>query len=659
MKKKIINGILMVALVAATATSFVSCKDNSEDVRTDLIAELAQQARDLKTAWQQDDAALNTAITAAYSSADAAVQQAAKEYTDAREAAVKEWVNGEGYLKRTEFNDSLTNNDAFKAVVEKLNKAADDITGLQDKVNDPKKGIDAINNQLDEIKSQINTIVKALENLITGVTVNATSTNILGNSMLFPGLNVQFLGAIYGESLNNGTFPDVTAKELGNAAQETYNQNDLLFNKEKAAGKIYFTVNPSNIDAKKLAKVYLSLTNSQNDSTIIKLGKAVASKKTLTWGSTTRSNEVTLWEADATLNDEEDLVNKLGQLAPAEIFDLKSAAKHVENILKEAKAAAKEANRSNYASTAKTATKEILKETAQTIADLAQAKLPSMPALALRATWADTVGVRNVVSDYSIAATAYKPLDFFYGKGFIAEQNISLDKIDALAERIVKAFKNKLPNASKYKVSKVAPFNFHSIEIEVTEVGGTQKAKGTLDVQTLTDDANVMANTLNKDLDILNGALDDIQNLINDVKSYANRAYKFEDRVTDVLQRYLNRVINSVADNGLYKVLQPIMLYQGANGINRFATGATVAANSEIDLIPTTVTNELLAPVYKKFVAVVDKDGKSTSEIKTKGDEDFQKFTVKFGEAGSYTVVYAALDFYGNQIVKRYNVTVK
>ena len=660
MKKKIINGILMVALVAATATSFVSCKDNSEDVRTDLIAELAQQARDLKTAWQQDDAALNTAITAAYSSADAAVQQAAKEYTDAREAAVKEWVNGEGYLKRTEFNDSLTNNDAFKAVVEKLNKAADDITGLQDKVNDPKKGIDAINNQLDEIKSQINTIVKALENLITGVTVNATSTNILGNSMLFPGLNVQFLGAIYGESLNNGTFPDVTAQELGNAAQETYNQNDLLFNKEKAAGKIYFTVNPSNIDAKKLAMVYLSLTNSQNDSTIIKLGKAVASKKTLTWGSTTRSNEVTLWEADATLNDEEDLVNKLGQLAPAEIFDLKSAAKHVENILKEAKAAAKEANRSNYASTAKTATKEILKETAQTIADLAQAKLPSMPALALRATWADTVGVRNVVSDYSIAATAYKPLDFYYGKGFIAEQNISLDKIDALVERIIKAFKGKLPNATKYKVSHVAPFSFTNINIQVVDDNNpANTASGVVDVTDLTDDANTMATTLNKNLDVLNGGLDDVQNLINDVKSYANRAYKFEDRITDVLQRYLNRVINSVADNGLYKVLQPIMLYQGANGINRFATGATVAANSEIDLIPTTITNELLAPVYKKFVAVVDKDGKSTSEIKTKGDEDFQKFTVKFGEAGSYTVVYAALDFYGNQIVKRYNVTVK
>ena len=40
MKKKIINGILMVALVGATSTSFVSCKDTSEDVKTDLMAQI-------------------------------------------------------------------------------------------------------------------------------------------------------------------------------------------------------------------------------------------------------------------------------------------------------------------------------------------------------------------------------------------------------------------------------------------------------------------------------------------------------------------------------------------------------------------------------------------------------------------------------------------
>ena len=39
MKKKIINGIMMVALVAATSTSFVSCKDTNEDVKLEMQAE--------------------------------------------------------------------------------------------------------------------------------------------------------------------------------------------------------------------------------------------------------------------------------------------------------------------------------------------------------------------------------------------------------------------------------------------------------------------------------------------------------------------------------------------------------------------------------------------------------------------------------------------
>ena len=41
MKKKIINGIMMVALVAATSTSFVSCKDTNEDVRNEQAAEIS------------------------------------------------------------------------------------------------------------------------------------------------------------------------------------------------------------------------------------------------------------------------------------------------------------------------------------------------------------------------------------------------------------------------------------------------------------------------------------------------------------------------------------------------------------------------------------------------------------------------------------------
>ena len=41
MKKKIINGILLVALVFATSSAFVSCKDNDSDVKTELLAKIA------------------------------------------------------------------------------------------------------------------------------------------------------------------------------------------------------------------------------------------------------------------------------------------------------------------------------------------------------------------------------------------------------------------------------------------------------------------------------------------------------------------------------------------------------------------------------------------------------------------------------------------
>ena len=42
MKKKIINGILLVALVFATSSAFVSCKDNDADVKTELYGEIAK-----------------------------------------------------------------------------------------------------------------------------------------------------------------------------------------------------------------------------------------------------------------------------------------------------------------------------------------------------------------------------------------------------------------------------------------------------------------------------------------------------------------------------------------------------------------------------------------------------------------------------------------
>ena len=71
------------------------------------------------------------------------------------------------------------------------------------------------------------------------------------------------------------------------------------------------------------------------------------------------------------------------------------------------------------------------------------------------------------------------------------------------------------------------------------------------------------------------------------------------------------------------------------------------------------MTYELLAPAYKKYVAVKKADGSfAFQKVLTKGDKDFNKVTVDLA-AGNYTVIYSALDFSGKQIAKKYDVVVK
>ena len=614
MKKKIINGILMVALVAATSTSFVSCKDNSEDVRTDLMAQITKARTDLEPRVQQ-----------------------AENDIDALEGRMGTAETDLSYLKGrvAGIRDTLNSLETFRDSVYEVTQSLD--------------------KRLTNVEYKIGTIVKTLENLITSVTVNATSTSILENSKVFPGLNMQFLGAAYGKAEAETNFPNVAANELADGIKKYPVENgQTLIGDENAAGTIYFTVNPSNIDASNLEKVQLSLVNSQAEEILV-LGEVKKSEKVLTWGSTRADGDATLWEAPVAFKDN---IDALGKLEPAKMINLEQVANDVKAIVNEAQTTLNNVNRSNYSSTASTAAKNILKNASKAIADLIQVKVPSLPALALKAQWEDTVGVRSVLSDYSIAATAYKPVSFTWGKSVFNEKTISLDKIDDLAERIVAKIKAQEPNMDKYKISKVAPFNFSQLKITVeklTDAGVTGVTKDIIiDTKDLTADANIMANTLNDDLDILNDAISDVKDIINNLNKGLDKGLNFEDRVTNALQRYINRVISNIANNGFYQALQPVLLVDTENGAARVVSGATLKAGETV-LVPTTITSELLAPAFKKYVAVVNASGVK-GEVKTKGDADFSKFTVTLAK-GKNTIIYSALDFYGNEIVKRYTVT--
>ena len=159
----------------------------------------------------------------------------------------------------------------------------------------------------------------------------------------------------------------------------------------------------------------------------------------------------------------------------------------------------------------------------------------------------------------------------------------------------------------------------------------------------------------------LNALIAEAKQALIDITALADRTKTFEARVSDFLERELNRVVTKVSTDGLTRILEPIILFQAGENysVTRFVDGATVPAG-EITLIPTTMTNELLAPAFKKYVAVKAADGSfALQSLKTKGDKDFNKLTVNLKAGNSYTVIYSALDFYGNQVSKKYDIVVK
>ena len=656
MKKKIINGFLMVALLAATSTSFVSCKDNSEDVRTDILAQIADLDIDYATADAKLKSEIQTELNNKVNKTDLATTLAdyAKltdlnnyptkvEMNNAITTALNDYATKQYVDDKTkELWDALGNYDNPKSVASRIQELETASTTQTNDINGIKSDINGIKSDIKEINDKIDAIINALTDMVTSVAVNATSTNILENSKLFPGLNMQFLGAIYGEAKKDVTFPDIEGVDPVFTAE----QGDLLYNKERGAGKVYFTLNPSNIDASKANNLTLSLTDSKNGTSLITLGKAKASDKYLAWG-TRADGDVTLWEADATANPE-----KLGQIAPAELINLKQVAEHVKDMVKAAKSVDKSA------SSVKNAAKDILKETSALIADLAQTKLPALPALALKAQWNDVVGTRSVISDYSIAATSFKPVDFYWGQGIVSENaSISLEKIDKIALDIVNKIKAQEPDVTKYIVNKVEKVTIDNksvkVQISITVDGEeyTDTKWVEIPLKDVEGDLNNIVAELNGSLDMLNGAIADIQNILNKTNNALDNAVTLEKKVTNFLESYINRIISSISANGLYKLLEPMVLVENENGgVNRLVSGVTLKAG-KVTLLPTTVTNELLAPAFKKYIAV-----NGEGEVLTNGDDNFKKYEITLVQ-GKNVITYAALDFYGNQVVKTFTVT--
>jgi len=251
MKKKIFNGILLVAALFATSSAFVSCKDNDADeianAKIAIQSDLNKQIADLKA--QLD--AVKASIPSAYD--DSALKSKITEL--------------EGKL--TEIKNSIP--------------AAYDDTAIKADITNINAGITAIKADITAVKDEIAALSNSIKGIVTGVNAVGSFNPIYG-SFAVPGAQPIVLAAYYNEVGKDIDFHGIQVE----AGSTIVSAN---------AGTLYVSLNPTTVSTEGKA---LSLVNTQDGAAAIKLGALKSSDKVLTFGWTRADNG--FYEAEATLD---------------------------------------------------------------------------------------------------------------------------------------------------------------------------------------------------------------------------------------------------------------------------------------------------------------------------------------------------------------------
>lgn len=629
MKKKFINGILMVALVAATSTSFVSCKDNDTDV--DLIGQIGNVRSDLQTkidgltgrvgTLETQVGSLETQLT----TLDGKVDQEIKDRKEAVTALDTRLQTAEAGLK------TLTEETLPK---------------LQEEVKDIET---AVSEQEDWIADVLNNLVTSIENV-------ATYSPLLGQIVL-PGVATpNVLAAYYGEAAVKGSFPasDINITEV---TPVKWSAGATLGEGEKGyAGSVYLTINKY---FNSIEGINFALVNTAGDEAPVELSVEASDK--VIYAGYTRAAENNFYEAKATISSIDDVKVNLN------LPTLKADIKQIWN------------DRNRKTGTSASAL-------AQLAADLytTQIKVNQFPVYGVRASWQDVKKTTTkdaegkattteeksnhfVTSKPEIVVAAVKPLSYSFDLNQLPGQTYKTEGIEAI---------EKLYNKIIDKVlAKFPTINVNDINIAINPttgnvvnvtLGGALVGTADLDgtIAALIGQINTDLGTTTTDINTMLAQVQELNNLKAQVAG-----------TKETFANYLNRVVNKfekLFTNNLNRALQPTLLaIQSDNTINRVSgiKTAPLACGANTELFPTSYSVEYFAPAYKKFVVVTEIDGKkaTAADNKTLGENlgvilesgNNQKVTISPAAGKTYTVVYSAVDYQGVVRTNTYYVTGK
>lgn len=670
MKRQLTSILLFSALLVGGASTFVSCTDHESDSAyntsislADAIAQqkakLAQVTEDLQNLTDQTDAIKEQVAANKRLLTETALAGLAQYATLDEALQSSEYLNGqlEGIRGEIQAINDLYASDkeaaqAYKAALEEK------LAGLDEAVANEAEAREALQKEYDKAFDYL--INKKLDN----IAINATENPVTGYwNAAFLGSQLNLASSFYGVAAEGNEDWGVKANQV--------------LGKKGNAGYLYVSLNPTEIEP---SLVKVELVNSQGEPAKgFKLGDIQETDKVLTYGYT-RASKNGFYEIPVIASDpqNDDIALDKGSL--------KEAAQTVLGELKNPKG-----NDLDLSKIASALYKNNLNNKLQAYTVKATYHLydPSLKKLV----------EKHAVAQYNVAAFAVKPLSFNFAK-----DNQYLDKVGAkLSTFVIPSLSSKLANYINAIDFKVEYDGAKQIDVytilatrsfECEQVGDNVIIKGwefnpetgsweykedgiytikNATVEKVGEDYEkvYVIKTTDKTVEnLLTSINDQIAGKLTDVKNDINKVVNKWDNLIAKVNPLLNKVGSKLGSAN--QLLQPTILYVDQNGNpNTLSTlhgrlGTRFVGTGETTLYPTSWTAELLAPAYAKKVYVegnpngaqIIADGVAQTE-ETQFDGTINNVTFKATAAGTYTIVYKAIDYSGVEVEKTYSVVVK
>ena len=696
MKKKFINGFLMVALLFAATSSFVSCKDNIDDEISPIYNALAQRSADLQAqidSLKKVIVEIQTTQKDLILRFDTIVSCHCSHHTDTiwckcdttgcpcnqggctcdstQHRIDTLYIDSVAKVNLAKYDSMLTviNQQIINQSVS-IDSIKNVLNFIDNRLNGMSDSINYLYNQIALIWEKLNSFV--MGDFITSVTIDGTRNDVFGILNL-PGIQGKALAAYYGTNDNTiDKFPyagydfNVGGREFASYLEKdelpykdfvTFD-GDYITDTYGNAGQVFFTVNTTNYENLDITKfTNITIENSAGEISPVKLGNIRKSSARIIWGlgkqfyvETGNKTDNGFYVADATISEKDLDATRFGF---EKFIDLKKLQNELRSRIDDIRAV--EGENGDVSRTAKF--KNFIRECAGLVFGLFQPgltdndyKTNASYSPQRLAFYADNNGklVRKGQTRIELMTTAVKPLSYntFWeyektkdGNWIIEEQ---LEKaISRIAQEIKERWGGmgisaKIVSLNESEKTVTLQFNSKTETIVVSSTQYWDDLKKAIDA--------------NGGLDVVNWKLAKLlstYSLGQAATSAAERINTYLDKASDKLSEFINKHLFT-------RAIAPIIIFETTTGMDRLCEGMFINRGT-MHAYLTSGTMELLAPAYKKYVALKKSGTLLQSEVLP---GNTQTYDFDLSEKGDYVIILSCVDYFGYVITKKYNVHV-